>query len=82
MLGIVSMAGNALAAFGRAHPAIKWGVMILAGLLAVEVVGKEAVSLYVAMSTAPAQVEKANADAKQSDLTAHALGQKPIKFGE
>lgn len=64
MLGIVNMAGNALRAFGSVHPAIKWGVVILAGLLAVEFVGKEAISLYVAMQTAPQQVEQAKAETK------------------
>jgi hypothetical protein len=59
MLGIISAAGNALRAFGSVHPAIKWGVVVLAGLLAVEVVGKEAVSLWVAIQTAPAEVTKA-----------------------
>lgn len=80
MLGIITMAGNAFRAFGNMHPAIKWGVVVLAGLLAVEFVGREAISLYVAMQTAPAQIEKANADAQQSAMQAHALGQKPIDF--
>lgn len=62
MFGIFSAAGDALRAFGNLHPAIKWGVIALAGLLAVEFVGKEAVSLYVAMSTARGQVERQNAE--------------------
>jgi len=62
MLGILNMAGNALRSFGTIHPAIKWGVVAIVGLLAVEFVGKEAISLYVAMSTA-----KSEADAKNTE---------------
>ena len=83
MLGIVSMAGNALAAFGKAHPAIKWGVVILAGVLAVEFVGKEAISLYVAMQTARAQIEQTQETARQTKIQADAMSVNPYdpKFG-
>ena len=63
MLGIISAAGNALRAFGTVHPAIKWGVVVLAGLLAVELIGKEAISVYVAMRTAQDQIQKADGEA-------------------
>jgi hypothetical protein len=58
MLGIISAAGNALRAFGTVHPAIKWGVVVLAGLLAVELIGKEAISVYAAMQTVGPQIEQ------------------------
>ena len=63
MLGIISMAGNALRSFGSIHPAIKWGVVAIVGLLAVEFIGKEAISFYVAMRTAQPQIEQAKAQA-------------------
>jgi hypothetical protein len=49
MLGILTMAGNTLRSLGSVHPVIKWGVVAIVGLLAVEFIGKEATSLYVAM---------------------------------
>jgi hypothetical protein len=61
MLGIISAAGNALRAFGSVHPAIKWGVVAIVGLLAVEFIGREGIALYRDMSTTPAQVEQARA---------------------
>ncbi len=62
MLGIISAAGNALRAFGTVHPAIKWGVVVLAGLLAVELIGREGVALYRDLSTTRGVVEKTNAE--------------------
>ena len=63
MLGIISMAGNALRSFGSIHPAIKWGVVAIVGLLAVELIAKEGISLYVQLGTAQATVEKQKAEA-------------------
>ena len=60
MLGIISAAGNALRAFGTVHPAIKWGVVALAGLLAVELLGKEGLDLYAKMATVQSQVNVTN----------------------
>jgi len=70
MLGIISAAGNALRAFGSVHPAIKWGVVALAGLLAVELIGKEAISVYVAMQTTGPQIQQQNAAAMQAEADA------------
>jgi hypothetical protein len=78
MLGIISAAGNALRAFGTVHPAIKWGVVILAGLLAVELIGKEAISVYVAMRTAGPQIEQVNAQARQTAAQAKAATARPF----
>jgi hypothetical protein len=57
MLGILTTAGNALRSLGFINPAIKWGVVAIVGLLAVAFIAKEGISIYVAMSTAPAQIE-------------------------
>ena len=77
MLGIISMAGNALRSFGSIHPAIKWGVVAIVGLLAVEFVGKEAISVYVALRTVQDQVQKADGEAAaakvQEDLSGQTL---------
>jgi hypothetical protein len=78
MLGIISAAGNALRSFGSVHPAIRWGVIVLAGLLAVEVVAKEAVSVWVAIQTAPAQVEQQNAAAREKAAQAAAAAGRTI----
>ena len=69
MLGIISAAGNALRAFGSMHPAIKWGVVVLAGLLAVEFVAKEGVAIYGSLL-----------NVQQQQIQVHALSQKPIDF--
>jgi hypothetical protein len=66
MLGIVSMAGNALKAFGNTHPAVKWGVIVLAFLLAAEFVAKEGRDVYVSIVTTPYVLEKAKGDAEQA----------------
>jgi hypothetical protein len=57
MLGILTMAGNALRSLGTISPVIKWGVVAVVGLLAVAFIAKEGTSIYVAMSTAPAQID-------------------------
>ena len=74
MLGIVTMAGNALRSFGSIHPAIKWGVVAIVGLLAVEFVGREAISLYVAMQTAPYQITQAKEQAEKTRIEREAIG--------
>jgi hypothetical protein len=66
MLGIVSMAGNALKAFGNTHPAVKWGVIVLAFLLAAEFVGKEGISLYRDMATVQPTVERSRGEAEKT----------------
>lgn len=59
MLGILTMAGNALKAFGNIHPVIKWGVVALAGLLAVEVIAREGIAIYRDMMLTQLQIEQA-----------------------
>jgi uncharacterized membrane protein YjfL (UPF0719 family) len=81
MLGIVNLAGNALKAFGSVHPAIKWGVVVLVGLLAVEFVGREGIALYRDMATTPAQIEQQNAAATKAAYDAQVakeLGQRVL----
>jgi hypothetical protein len=81
MLGIVSMAGNALKAFGNTHPAIRWGVIVLAFLLAAEFVATEGGKTYVFLSTITAQITKTKADAAQSKAQAAAMsGSSPSLF--
>ena len=75
MLGIISMAGNALRSFGSIHPAIKWGIVAIVGLLAVELLAKEGISLYVAMSTAPAQIQQARGAAAAAKVQEDLAGQ-------
>ena len=65
MLAFFSMVGTAFAELRKLPPVIRWGAAVLVGLLAVEVVGKEAISVYVAMQTAPAQVEKIRGEGAQ-----------------
>jgi hypothetical protein len=60
MLGIVSMAGNALKAFGNTHPAVRWGVIVLAFLLAAEFVANEGLDLYAKMATTAVRVRVEN----------------------
>ena len=73
MLGIVTMAGNALRSFGSIHPAIKWGVVAIVGLLAVEFIAREGIAIYRDMATTPAIIEKTNADAAAAKAQADAL---------
>ena len=66
MLGILNMLGDTLRSFGSIHPAIKWGIVAIVGLLAVEFIGKEAVGLWVAVQNAPYQVEQQIAATRQA----------------
>ena len=61
MLGILNMAGNALRSFGSIHPAIKWGVIAIVGLLAVEFVGREGIALYRDMAMTQLQIRQQQA---------------------
>ena len=70
MLG--NLTGNAFKAFGSLHRPIKWGILTFTGLVAVAVVGKETISLYVAWRTAPAQIEQANQQARKTAADAAA----------
>ena len=56
MLGIISMAGNALRSFGSIHPAIKWGVVAIVGLLAVEYIAKEGIEIYARLATVQTEI--------------------------
>ena len=62
MLGIVTMAGNALRSFGSIHPAIKWGVVAIVGLLAVEFIAREGIALWRDARMAPLQVQQTQLD--------------------
>ena len=61
MWAMLQAAGAVLAKFGAKHPAVKWGVITLVGLLAVEFVAERGVDLYVKMSTARVTVMEKNA---------------------
>ena len=73
MLGIVSMAGNALKAFGNTHPAVKWGVIVLAFLLAAEFVAKEGVSVYRDIVLVQPTIEKTKGEADQAKAQGDAM---------
>ena len=49
MWAMLQAAGAVLAKFGAKHPAVKWGVIALVGLFAVEVVAERGVALMTAL---------------------------------
>lgn len=66
MLSLISLGRGAWAKFQSAHPVIKWGGAILVGLVVLEFIAQEAISLYVHMQTARATIERQNAEAAQA----------------
>ena len=72
MWAMLQAAGAVLAKFGAKHPAVKWAVIALVGLFAVEFVAKEAIDVWVKLETARATVAKTNADARSAEAEAQA----------
>jgi hypothetical protein len=60
MLSLISLGRGLWQKFQSAHPVIRWGGAILVGLVVLEFVAQEAISLFVQMQTARATIEQAN----------------------
>jgi hypothetical protein len=66
MLSLISLGRAAWAKLQAAHPMIRWGGAILVGLVVLEFIAQEAISLYVQMQTARATIEQAQEQAKKT----------------
>lgn len=67
MLSLISLGRGLWQKFQTAHPVIRWGGAIIVGLVVLEFVAQEAISLYVHMQTARPTIEKANAEAATAE---------------
>lgn len=70
MLSLISLGRGLWQTFQTTHPVIRWGGAILLGLIVLEFIGQEAISLYVHMQTARATIERTNADATTAAMNA------------
>jgi enoyl-[acyl-carrier-protein] reductase (NADH) len=85
MLSLISLGRTLWQKVQAAHPVIRWGGAILVGLVVLEFVAQEAISLYVHMQTARATIEQANelarktaAEAREAAVKTHAISQPPV----
>jgi hypothetical protein len=77
MLSLISLGRGLWQKFQAAHPVIRWGGALLVGLIALELIAQEAISLYVHMQTARATIEQKNAEALQAATQAKAMSTPP-----
>ena len=79
MLSLISLGRALWQKFQGAHPVIRWGGAILVGLVALELIYQEGLSLYIQTQTARARIEKANADAiaAQNEAVKARAGMRP-----
>lgn len=59
---------------------IKWGVIVLVGLFAVQFLSERAVDLWVKVVTAQSTADKIKANAAKEQAASGAVTQKPIRF--
>jgi hypothetical protein len=77
MLSLISLGRAAWAKLQAAHPVIRWGGAILVGLVVLEFIAQEAISLYVQMQTARATIERQNAEAREAKAKAAGAAHAP-----
>ena len=62
MWAMLQAAGAVLAKFGAKHPAVKWGVIALVGLFAVELIYERGLYLYKTTMTVGPEITKTTSD--------------------
>lgn len=71
---------DALRRIGASNPIIKWGVVVIVALYAVEFLGERALDLWVKFNNAPAIVTEQNAKARSAKAEADAKSSKPGRW--